>query len=108
MSRQTEKKRGYGRVFLIILAVGVLILVPLTWYALKMSRDAERRRFVNANEAAAIYTLEQIAAAEQLHFETYEGRYGTFKQLLDAGLFRAPLDGERITSSGYAFTIKVV
>ncbi len=107
MSTQPEKKRGYGRVFLIILAGGVLVLVPLTYLAVKMSRDAARRRFVNANEAAAIYTLEQIAAAEQLHFETYEGRYGTFQQLLDAGLFKAPLDGERITAAGYTFTIKL-
>ena len=106
MSKQPEKK-GYGRVVLILLAVGLLVLVPLVWLGLKMSRDAERRRLVNANEAAAIYTLEQIAAAEQLHFETYEGRYGTFRQLQDAGFFRAPLDGERITASGYTFTLRL-
>ena len=106
MSEAPEKK-GYGRVVLVLLAVGLLILVPLAWLGLKMSRDAARRRVVNANEAAAIYTLEQIAAAEQLHFQTYEGRYASFRQLLDAGLFRAPLDGDRITSSGYAFTLKV-
>lgn len=107
MSKAPEKKKGYGRVILILLAVGVLIIVPLAWFVLKMGRDAERRRFINGNEAAAIYTLEQVAAAEQLHFETYEGRYGTFQQLLDAGLFRAPLDGERITSAGYTFTLRV-
>jgi hypothetical protein len=104
----TPKKKGYGRVFVILLVVGLLILIPLTWLALRMSRDAERRRVVNANEAAAIYTLEQIAAAEQLHFETYEGQYGSFRQLLDAGLFRAPLAGDAaITSAGYTFTIRV-
>lgn len=107
MSQQPEKK-GYGRVVLVLLAVGLLILVPLSWLGLKMSRDAARRRVIGANEAAAIYTLEQIAAAEQLHFQTYEGRYATFRQLLDAGLFKAPLDGERITSSGYSFTLRVV
>lgn len=106
MSKAPEKK-GYGRVILVLLALGVLVIVPLAWLALKMSRDAAQRRVVNANEAAAIYTLEQIAAAEQLHFEAFEGRYATFRQLLDAGLFKAPLDGERITSSGYAFTLRV-
>jgi len=104
----TPKKKGYGRVFVILLVAGLLILVPLTWLALRMSRDAQRRRIVNANEAAAIYTLEQIAAAEQLHFQTYEGQYATFRQLLDAGLFKAPLDGDAaITSAGYTFTLKV-
>ncbi|HEX6625276.1 MAG TPA: hypothetical protein VF064_16300 [Pyrinomonadaceae bacterium] len=104
----TPKKKGYGRVFVILLVVGLLVLVPLTWLALRMSRDAQRRRVVNANEAAAIYTLEQIAAAEQLHFETYEGQYATFRQLLDAGLFKAPLEGDAaITSAGYTFTLKL-
>ena len=62
----TPKKKGYGRVFVILLVVGLLVLLPLTWLALRMSRDAQRRRVVNANEAAAIYTLEQIAAAEMV------------------------------------------
>ena len=104
----TPKKKGYGRVFVILFVVGLLILVPLTWLALRMSRDAQRRRVVNANEVAAIYTLEQIAAAEQLHFQTYEGQYATFRQLLDAGLFKAPLEGDAaITSAGYTFTLKL-
>ncbi len=106
MSNNPEKKR-WGRVLAVILVVGLLILIPLGWLAFKMSRDARTRRVINANEAAAIYTLEQIAAAEQLHFETYERQYGTLRQLMDAGIFKAPLDGDALTSSGYVFTIKV-
>ena len=106
MSNDPEKK-GYGRVVAVIIVVGLLILIPLVWLALKMSRDAQTRRIVNANEAAAIYTLEQIAAAEQLHFENYEGQYGTFRQLMDAGFFQAPQSGDALTSAGYTFTIKV-
>lgn len=106
MSKDTETK-GWGRTLLVIAAVGLAVLIPLGWLALKMSRDAALRKVVNSNEAAAIYTLEQIAAAEQLYFQTYEQQYATLRQLLDAGFFKAPLDGEQLAAHGYTFTLKI-
>jgi hypothetical protein len=105
MSDSSESKRLW-RTALIVAGVGVLVLVPLGWLALRMYDDMLQRRVVAANESAALSNLENIQAAEQLYFETY-GQYGTFRQMLDAGIFQAELNGDPPVAHGYAFTLKV-
>ena len=105
MSDSSESKRLW-RTALIVAGVGVLVLVPLTWLALRLLDDYNTRRVVAANESAALTNLENIQAAEQLYFETYK-EYGTFRQMIDAGIFQAELSGDPPVASGYVFTLKV-
>ena len=105
MSDRPESKRLW-RTALIVAGVGVLVLVPLGWLALRMYDDMIQRRVIAANESAALTNLENIQAAEQLYFETYR-EYGTFKQMIDAGIFQAELSGDPPVASGYAFTLRV-
>ena len=104
--RDSAETKRLWRTALIVAGVGLLVLVPLGWLALRMYDDAVRRRVISANEAAALASLEAIQAAEQLHFETY-GEYGTFRQLVEAGVFQAELSGDPPVVRGYAFTLRV-
>jgi hypothetical protein len=105
MKDSSESKRLW-RTALIVAGVGLLILAPLSWLALRMYDDTVRRRFIAANEATALGTLEAIQAAEQLYFETY-GQYGTFAQMAEAGILQTDLTGDPPVGHGYAFKLKV-
>ncbi len=105
MAEVSESKRLW-RTALVVAGVGLIVLVPLGWLALRMWDDTIQRRVIAANESAALTNLENIQAAEQLYFETY-GQYGTFRQLIDSGIFRAEVSGDPPVASGYAFTVRV-
>ena len=104
--RDSSETKRLWRTALIVAGVGLLILIPLGWLALRLYDDTVRRRVVSANESAALSSLEAIQAAQQLYYETY-GRYGTFRQLVEAGVFQAELTGDPPVVRGYAFTLKV-
>jgi hypothetical protein len=105
MTASTETKR-YWKVLGVVAVVGLLALVPLVWLALRMNDEARQRRVVAANESATLAALEGIAAAQQLYLQT-NSRYGTFRELVEAGVFQAPLSGDTLVSHGYAFTLRV-
>ena len=105
MADSTETKK-YGKVLAVVAVVGLLVLVPLVWLAMRMSDEGRQRRVVAANEAETISILEGIAAAEQLYLQT-NSRYGTFRELVEAGVFRAPLTGDTLVAHGYNFTLRV-
>lgn len=105
MAEVSESKRLW-RTALIVAGVGLLVLVPLGWLALRMWNDTIQRRVIAANESATLTNLENIQAAEQLYFET-NGQYGTFQQLIDSGIFQAEVSGDPPAASGYVFTVKV-
>ncbi|HZB47332.1 MAG TPA: hypothetical protein VE360_18875, partial [Pyrinomonadaceae bacterium] len=105
MAEVSESKRLW-RTALIVAGVGLLVLLPLTWLALRLLDDYNIRRRVAANVSAALTNLENIQAAEQLYFEA-NGQYGTFQQLIDSGIFQAEVSGDPPTASGYAFTVRV-
>jgi hypothetical protein len=105
MSDSSEAKRLW-RTAAIVAGVGLLVIVPLGWLALRLYDDMIQRRVVAFNESAALTALENIQAAEQLYFETY-GQYATFQQLIEAGVFQADLKGDPPVVHGYAFTLKV-
>lgn len=105
MSDSSESKRLW-RTAALVAGVGLLVLIPLSWLALRMYDDVLQRKVISANESAALTNLENIQAAEQLYFETY-GQYGTFRQMLDAGIFQAELSGDPPVAHGYVFTLKV-
>src|SRR4051812_11156797 len=105
MSDSSESKRLW-RTALIIAAVGLLVLAPLGWLALRMWDDTVQRRVIAANESSALGTLEAIQAAEQLYYETY-GQYGTFAQLAEAGILQSDLTGDPPVGHGYAFMLKL-
>jgi len=102
---KSESKRLW-RTALIVACVGVVVIVGLWILFVRMRDDAYRRRVIAANEATAISSLKNIQAAEQLYLESY-GEYATFPQLVEAGVFQAPLSGDKLVSEGYAYTIKV-
>ena len=105
MPEVSESKRLW-RTALIVAGVGLLVLVPLGWLALRMWDDTIQRRVIAANESAALTNLQNIQAAEQLYFET-NSQYGTFQQLIDSGIFQAEVSGDPPVASGYVFTVKV-
>lgn len=105
MGDSPESKRLW-RTALIVAGVGLLVLAPLSWLALRMYDDTVRRRLVAANESSALGSLEVIQAAEQLYYETY-GRYGTFHEMAEAGVFQTELTGDPLVGHGYAFTLRV-
>lgn len=104
MSGKAENKRLL-KIVLVIVAVGVPVAVALVWYATKLDAGERQRRTIASNEAAAVTALDQIAAAQHLFRET-QGEYGTFRQLFEAGVFQAPLEGESLVSGGYRFTAR--
>ena len=105
MPEVSESKRLW-RTALIVAGVGLLVLVPLGWLALRMWDDTIQRRVIAANESAALTNLENIQAAEQLYFEA-NGQYGTFRQLIDSGIFQAEVSGDPPVASGYVFDVRV-
>lgn len=105
MAEVSESKRLW-RTALIIAGVGLLVLVPLTWLALRMWDDTIQRRVIAANESAALTNLSNIQAAEDAYFRAY-GQYGTFQQLIDSGVFQANVTGDPPTASGYVFDVRV-
>lgn len=105
MAEVSESKRLW-RTALIVAGVGLLVLIPLAWLALRMWDDTIQRRVIAANESAALTNLDNIQAAEQLYFEA-TGQYGTFQQLIDSGIFQAEVSGDPPTASGYVFNVRV-
>lgn len=105
MTESTETKK-YGKVLAVVAVVGVLVLIPLVWLAMRMSDEGRQRRVIAANEAETISILEGIAAAEQLYLQD-NSRYGTFKELVEAGVFRAPLTNDSLVAHGYNFNLRV-
>ncbi|HEV2861176.1 MAG TPA: hypothetical protein VGX48_09230 [Pyrinomonadaceae bacterium] len=104
MSKSSESSRLW-KTALIVAGVGLVVAAGLGWLALRMYQDSIQRRVAAANEANAIYVIEQISAAEHLHFET-NGQYATFRQLVDAGFFHAPLQADdALASQGYTFRL---
>jgi hypothetical protein len=105
MAEVSESKRLW-RAALIVAGVGLILLVPLGWLALRMWDDTIQRRVIAANESSALTNLENIQAAEQLYYEA-NGQYGTFRQLIDSGVFQAQVSGDPPVASGYVFTVRV-
>jgi hypothetical protein len=105
MTVSTETKKLY-KIIGVAAVVGLLALIPLVWLAVRMNGEARQRRVVAANEAEAIAALEGIAAAQQLYLQTFS-RYGTFREMVEAGVFQAPLSGDSLVAHGYAFTLRV-
>jgi Tfp pilus assembly protein PilE len=105
MAASSESKRLLITA-LVIAVVGSVVLVAL-WFVLAWVRhDYVQQGIMNANEAAALATLENIQAQEQSFRET-GGQYATFRQLADAGVIQAPTSGDTLVSGGYKFTLKV-
>lgn len=105
MSDGSESRRLW-RTTLVVAAVGVVVLIPLAWLAVRMYNDNIQQKVIAANEASALATLENLQAQEQSFLET-TGQYATFRQLADAGAIQAPLSGDALESSGYRFTLRV-
>jgi hypothetical protein len=84
----------------------LVVIVALVFLFVRMRDDANRRTLIAENEVTARSSMKNIQAAEQLYVETY-GQYATFSQLVEAGVFQAPLDGDKLVSEGYVYTIKV-
>ena len=105
MAEVSESKRLW-RTALVVAGVGLLVLVPLGWLALRMWDDTIQRRVIAANESSALTNLEQIQAAEDIYFRT-NGEYGTLQQLADSGIFSSTVSGDPPVASGYVYTVRV-
>ena len=105
MADSSESKRLW-RTALIVSGLGLLVLIPLGWLAVRMYNDTIQRRVVSVNEADALYTLELLAAAEHVHLQAY-GEYGTVKQLTDSGILQTEFGGDPPARGGYAYTVRL-
>jgi len=106
MSEGTENKRLW-RTALVVAGVGIVVAVGLGWLAYRMYEDSAYRRAASLNESNALFVLEQVAAAQHLYYEA-NGQYATFRQLVDAGIFQAPLRADdTLVSKGYVFRLKL-
>jgi hypothetical protein len=105
MAASSESKRLLITA-LVIAVVGAVVLVALWFLFVRVRHDNIQQGIMNANEAAALATLENIQAQEQSFRET-GGQYVTFRQLADAGVIQAPTSGDTLVSGGYKFTLKV-
>ena len=105
MAEASESKRLW-RTALLVAGVGLLVLLPLGWLALRMWDDTVQRKVIAANESNALTHLEGIQAAEDYYFRA-NGQYGTFQQLVDSGIFQPELSGDPPTGHGYVYTVRV-
>jgi len=105
MAEVSESKRLW-RTALVVAGVGLIILVPLGWLALRMWDDTVQRRVIAANESSALTNLENVQAAEDLYFRA-NGDYGTLQQLIDSGIFASTVSGDPPVASGYVYTVRV-
>ncbi len=106
MSYSQETKRLW-RWVAVVAVLGVAAGVGLWFYLVSAREDVRRRRVIAGNEREAVLVLDGVAAAQQLHLQA-RGSYGTFPQLVEAGVFQAPaLEGERLVTYGYAFDLRV-
>ena len=106
MSEAVSESKRLWRTAFVVAGVGLLVLVPLAWLALRMYDDMIQRRVIAANESAALTNLENIQAAEDLYFRA-NGEYGTIRQLTVAGVFQSTVSGDPLVASGYVFTVRV-
>lgn len=104
MAEVSESKRLW-RAALIVAGVGVLLLVPLGWLALRMWDDTVQRKVIAANESSALTYLDAIQAAEDIYFRN-TGQYGTVQQLIDSG-FQPDVSGDPLNAHGYVFNVRV-
>jgi hypothetical protein len=105
MAESSESKRLW-RTALIVAGVGLLVLVPLAWLAVRMYNDTIQRRVIALDEADALYTLELLSAAEHVHLQAY-GEYGTIKQLTDSGILQTTFGGDPPAREGYAYAVRL-
>jgi hypothetical protein len=104
-TERSESKRLL-RTALVVAAVGVVLLVPLAWLAVRMYHDRIQQRVISSNEASALATLENLQAQEQSFLEM-TGSYATFPQMVEAGAIKVPLSGDALVDDGYRFTLRV-
>jgi Tfp pilus assembly protein PilE len=105
MAESSESKRLLLTA-LIVAAVGIVVLVVLWFVFIAERHHYVQRQIMNSNEADAIYALEQIAAAEQLYFQT-NGQYATLRQLVESGVLQTTFTGDPPAWHGYKYTLKV-
>jgi hypothetical protein len=105
MADGSESKRLW-RTAGIVAGLGLVVLIPLAWLAVRMYNDTLQRRVVAANEGGALYTLELISAAEQIHLQNY-GQYGTLQQLTDSGILQMTFGGDPPSAAGYAYRVRL-
>ena len=104
-TERSESKRLL-RTALVVAVVGVVLLVPLAWLAVRMYNDMIQQRVISANDKSARDALQNIQAAEQLYHES-NGGYATFPQLVEEGVFQTKQTGDTLVNDGYRFTLRV-
>ncbi|HWS53998.1 MAG TPA: hypothetical protein VN228_07725 [Pyrinomonadaceae bacterium] len=105
MTYSQETKRLWRRLAVIIV-VGLLAAAALWVLFVRMREEGRLRRLAAANEQEAVSVIDGIAAAQQLYREA-RGGYGTFREMIEAGVYRAPLEGDVLVAQGYAFRLRI-
>lgn len=107
MPERAGETRPKRRWWLIVLAVGLLLFVPLTGLLLGIAIPVYRSNIIAGNETAALQSMRAIAVAQE-SFLSANGRYGTFDELISVGVLDARFAGTAPVSNGYVFTMKLI
>lgn len=91
---------------LVVVVIGIIVIIPLSWLAVRIYNDNIQQKIIAADEASALAALENIQAAEQLYFQSH-GEYATFQQLVAEGVFQTKQSGDALVNDGYRFTLRV-
>lgn len=105
--QRTGGRRKQRRWWLIVLAIGLLLFIPLTGLLLGIAIPVYRSNIINSNEAAALQAMRTIAVGQE-NFLSANGRYGTFDELISVGVLDPRFAGEAPVSNGYVFTMELI
>ena len=100
--RQSRHERGFSLIelMIVIAIIGILIGVGVPTWRLMVRRG---------NETAAIQTIDTIKKLEADYALGHRGEFGTLEELVKegGGLDSNRFGGERPSSNGYIYTLKV-
>lgn len=100
--RNRRLERGFSLIelMIVIAIIGILIGVGVPTWRLMVRRG---------NETAAIQTIDTIKKLEADYALGHRGEFGTFEELVreGGGLDAQRFSGERPSSNGYIYTLKV-
>ncbi len=98
---------GKARTLLILAGFGLAVLAALVLFLLRKEDDVKHRTTVATYETTAADHMRKLSAAQSIHLDAF-GEYGTFDQLIDAGiLLNEKFRGQTPVVDGYVYRLQI-